>query len=336
MTLKTIALIGWICFALDALFVLGLFMTKNMGDDAAGRGMATGFAIVLAPILLVAGGILLWGTRSGSKAGIIAGALFTGLPFIFVGANFVTGMVGKMERAASLSRRGKFRDSALTQIAKKIDEGDTTAVRALLNGATLDFSQRDAFDHTLLGVAVDRATSMESGPAHKAMVRVLLDAGVPYTADAIGLEADWFSAWACSSGDMYNDMLEAALKHGADPNANERYDDHPMIFSYNMSMPKIRMLVQYGADVQRRSKRSDRLGWSTLMNAVYLREWEWAQFFLDQGVPADYKSADGSSALSILRERVTEEPESAKSEAYDKVRAALERAHASKSSPASK
>jgi len=300
-----------------------------MGVDAAGRGMATGFAIVLAPILLVAGGILLWGTRSGSKAGIIAGALFTALPFLLVGANFVSGMVGKAERAASLSRRGKFRDPALTQIARRIAEGDTAAVRSMLSGATLDFSQRDAFDHTLLGVAVDRATAMGSGPGHNAMVRVLLDAGVPYTADATQLGGDWFSEWACSSGDMYNDMLEAALRHGADPNANERYDDHPMIFCYNMTMPKLRMLMQYGADVHRRSARIDRMGWSTLMNAVYLREWDWAQFFLDQGVAADYKSADGSSALSILRERVAEEPGSATGDAFGKVRAVRERADTS-------
>jgi hypothetical protein len=242
-------------------------------------------------------------------------------------------MVGKVERAASLSRRGKFRDPALTQIARKIADGDTSAVRAMLSGATLDFSERDAFDHTLLGVAVDRATAMESGPGHSAMVRVLLDAGVPYTADATQLRGDWFSEWACSSGDRYNDMLEAALRHGADPNANERYDDHPMIFSYNMTMPKLRLLVQYGADVHRRSARTDRMGWSTLMNAVYLKEWEWAQFFLEHGVSEDYTSADGSSALSILRERVAEEPESAKGEAYDKIRAALERAEAL-SSPA--
>lgn len=324
MTLKTVALVGWICFALDALFVLMLFITKNMGDDAAGRGMATGFALVLAPILLAAGGILLWGTRSGSRTGTITGALLTSLPFILIGANFLSGMIGTAERAASLSRRGKFRDPALTQIAKRVAEGDTAAVRALLAGAKLDFTQRDAFDHTLLGVAVDRATSMESGPAHKAMVRVLLDGGVPYTADATKPGRDWFADWACSSGDLYNDMLEAALRHGADPNANEPYDDHPMIFCYNMTLPKLRLLVQYGADVQRRSQRSDRMGWSVLMNAVYLREWEWAQFFLDQGVAPSYAAPDGTTALSILRERVEEEPESATGEAYEKVRAALD------------
>jgi hypothetical protein len=322
---ESVALVGWICFAVDALLVLGLFVSKNVGDDAAGRGMATGFGIVLMPVLLVAGGILLWGTRSGSKAGIIGGALLTGLPFIILGANFVTGMVDKMDRAASLSRRGKFRDAALTEIAKAIASGDTAAVRRLVAGATLDFTQRDPFDRTLLGVAVDRATETDAGPGHKAMVGALLDAGVPYAADATEIDGNWFSEWACSHGDTNNALLQAALRHGADPNANERYDEHPMFFCYNMTLPKIRMLVQHGADVQRRSQRIDRMGWSALMNAVYLREWEWALYFLEQGVPAGYKSEDGSTALSILEERVREEPGSGQGEAYEKLRSVLER-----------
>lgn len=325
MSLKTVSLIGWICFGLDALLVLLLFATKNVGDDAAGRGMATGFAVVLTPILLLAGGILLWGTRSGSRTGIIGGAMFTALPFLLLGANFVSGTIGRIERGISQSRRGKFVDPALTRIARLIEQGDTAGVRAALQGASLDFAQRDPFDRTLLGVAVDRATGMGSGPEHKAMVRILLDSGVPYDPEATRPGNDWFAEWAGSSGDMYNDMLEAALQHGADPNTRERFEQHPVIFSYHMSPAKLRMLVEHGADVHRRSERPDRLGWSALMNAVYFREWESAAFFLEQGVDPDYKSADGSSALSLFRERAGEERDTT-GEAFLKVRQGLERA----------
>lgn len=51
MSIKTVATIGWICFAINALFVLSLFVFRNVGDDAAGRGMAQGFALVLTPVL---------------------------------------------------------------------------------------------------------------------------------------------------------------------------------------------------------------------------------------------------------------------------------------------
>jgi hypothetical protein len=325
MNLKTVGMIGWICLAIDAILVLALFVSKNVGDDAAGRGMATAFGIALAPILLVTGGILWWATRSGSRAGVIAGAMLAGLPFILLGARFVTGFAGTVDRAVSESRRGKFHDPVLTRIAAAIKAGDSTAVRTLLAGSHPDFGERDSFDRTLLGVAVDGATAMGAGPGQRAMVGVLLAAGVPYTADATKRGGDWVSEWACSYGDAHNAMLEAALLHGANPDADERYGNHPMIFCYNMTLPKIRLLVQHGADVQRRSRRPDRMDWSVLMNAIYLREWEWALYFLEQGVPAGHRAPDGNDALSILRLRVAEDPASATGESYARLRELLER-----------
>ena len=63
--MKPLLVIGWILLALEALFVVMQAVTKNVGDDAAGRGMAGGFAIVLAPIVLVAAGLFYWGSRGG-------------------------------------------------------------------------------------------------------------------------------------------------------------------------------------------------------------------------------------------------------------------------------
>ncbi|MBC7841914.1 MAG: hypothetical protein H7099_06365 [Gemmatimonadaceae bacterium] len=60
--MKPLIVIGWILLALEALLVVMLAVTKNVGNDAAGRGMASGVAIVLAPIVLVAAGLFYWGT----------------------------------------------------------------------------------------------------------------------------------------------------------------------------------------------------------------------------------------------------------------------------------
>lgn len=54
----------WVFFLLDAVFVAMLAIQKNMGDDAAGRGMALGFAMMLAPVVAVAGCLLAWGQYS--------------------------------------------------------------------------------------------------------------------------------------------------------------------------------------------------------------------------------------------------------------------------------
>ncbi len=330
MTLKTTLVLGWIAFALDLIFVIGLFATRNVGDDAAGRGMATGFAMVLAPVLLLAGGILLWGTMSGARLGIIGGAIFTGLPFIVLAFKFASGQVENASRAVSQSRRGKFSDAQLTQVAKAVQAGDTAKVIALLHGRKFDFSQRDVFDHTLLGIAVEATTDMFAEPGHKQMVRVLLENGVPYAPDATEIGGDWFAAWAGSSGDFQIDLVEVALEHGANPNTNERYDDSALILSGNMTVAKLALLTKHGADVNVRSKRTDRPGWSTLMNAVYLGEWEWAMFFLQKGVAVDYRATDGKTVRDILKERATDDVAAGESAgpAYDAFVKALDAASA--------
>jgi hypothetical protein len=61
------------------------------------------------------------------------------------------------------------------------------------------------------------------------------------------------------------------------------------------------------------------------MNAVYFREWQSARFFLEQGVDPDYKSADGSSARTLFRERQGEERDTTGA-AFMTVRSALEHA----------
>ena len=71
------------------------------------------------------------------------------------------------------------------------------------------------------------------------------------------------------------------------------------------------------------------MDWSVLMNAMYLREWEWALYFLEQGVPAGYRAPDGNDALSILRLRVAEDPASATGESYARLRESLERPQSS-------
>ncbi|MFN8572976.1 MAG: ankyrin repeat domain-containing protein [Gemmatimonadaceae bacterium] len=299
-TLKTVSTIGWICFGIDALLVVSFFITQNVGDDAAGRGMATGFAIVLTPILLLAGGILYWATRSGSRAGIIGGTLFTALPFIALAVGRLNQVVDRFGRSAAMARRGKFKDPALTRVAAAVLVGDTIAVDTLLKGTAVDFTQRDTFDHTLLGVAVDQATDLMRGPKHPEMVGFLLAHGVPYATDATEVNGDWFATIVGDTGDRYNDVLEAALKHGANPNTKARYDDFPLLFSLNMTVAKAELLLKYGANLQGRSERTDRPRWTALMNAAYMGQWDLASFFLQRGVPVQYKAPDGNDVFSVM------------------------------------
>ncbi len=106
--LRAFLILGWVCVAAEVLFVVSLLSARNMGDDAAGRGLGTAYGAVLAPIVLLVGGTLLWGTLTGSRPKIVAGSLLSALPlFVMI---FVTakGMVRKAGRAWVATGAGAF------------------------------------------------------------------------------------------------------------------------------------------------------------------------------------------------------------------------------------
>jgi hypothetical protein len=297
---QVVSLIGWSCFALELLFVLMLLRSRNVGDDAAGRGLGTAFGLVLLPLVLLVGGTLLWGTLAKSVAITRAGALLAALPFLVMVFMTARGMLQKGNRAINQTRIGAFADPTLTGVARAIDNGDSAAVKRLLLGATPDFAQRDAFGRTLLGHAVFRATSYDGTPAQRAMVRVLLEHGVPYAADATEVDGDWATEMAVRSEDSAIDLLDVALQHGADPNAIVRGDDEPVLFAVSMTPAKADLLVSHGADVRAVAPGGFRKGWTGLMNAAYQGQWEMARWFLAKGVPIDYVAPDGMTLAKVI------------------------------------
>jgi hypothetical protein len=181
---KPLIIAGWILLALEALFVISLALQKNMGDDAAGRGMATGFAVLLAPIVLIAGALFVWGTRSGPKAAFWAGFCMIVSPLACGAFTTATGMLKKAERAVDRAQYGQFDDAKLTRLAHAIDSEDTTAIRELLDASPTDWTARDRRDQTILGHAIVKALD-DYGRTSPECVRLLLEAGAPPAVDAI-------------------------------------------------------------------------------------------------------------------------------------------------------
>jgi hypothetical protein len=302
MSLKTLAAFGWLFFALDAFFVVTLFLTRNVGDDAAGRGMATGFGIVLAPIVLLAGAALWWAQRSGSFGGVFAATLLVGLPFLILAKNVVMGPVSAIERAIRRSGEGKFTNPALTGIASAIARGDTAAVRELAATPGIDFSARDRKGRTILGIAVSRATDGNASSGDIELVRMLVAAGAKYADDAIQENGRMFADVVFDSGDRNAELIDLLLVAGADPNATERWDGRPLLLHYSMTVAKARVLLAHGANLQVRDTRTDRPEWDVLMNAVYTKNWALASFYLEQGVDTAWKAKDGKTVRDVLGE----------------------------------
>ncbi|MDQ6611891.1 MAG: hypothetical protein M3Y64_05625 [Gemmatimonadota bacterium] len=78
---------------------------------------------------------------------------------------------------------------------------------------------------------------------------------------------DWFRDLVVSGGDQQNDIVEMALKAGANVDARDAYDKKAMIFSYDIPASRLAILVNHGANLQV----FDEKRWTLLMNAVYFK-----------------------------------------------------------------
>jgi len=307
LTFRIISIIGWICLALDTAFVVALFVVRDAGSDAAGRGIGRGWALVLLPVLLSVGGLLCWATRSGSKIGLVVSTLLVALPFLMLTQGRITQMSENVRARAQQAEHGQFVDAHLNRVVAAIDAGDTSALQQLLasntaNGVVLNHTERDRAGETLLGFAVTRALAYDASPERIAALRILLKLGVPYAADAQAVGRDWSYEALTSGSEHSTEIANIALDAGADSNQQDRYDRYPIIMSYQLNVPKLQLLVQHGANVHARNERGE----TTLYNMVRFKKYAEALFFLEHGVDPETAASDGTTMQEELDKGVRE------------------------------
>lgn len=303
--MKLAFLIGWVCLAIELIFVVFLFITQNAGDDAAGRGMATGYAIVLLPLLLISGALLYWGQSSSSKAFQWVALLVVTFPFLIIGGlwakNAITNAVDSMQAAHA----DDFDDPRLTALARAIDGGNPKTLESLLEtSGPIDWQARNQSNETLLGYAIRTPNSDADGDRYFKTLRMLLAHGAPLTGDPTYPGKPLLAAIFNDDSPTSLTLLRTMLEAGVDPNTRDD-DDLPLIHLTNswQGVKKVELLVEFGVDLQARNNRQDRPQWTALMNAAYMQDWDLALYFLDHGVSPDYKAPDGNTVASILADR---------------------------------
>lgn len=307
--MKLLITIGYVLLVLEVGFVLMLFLSRDMGDDAAGRGMARGFAMLLGPLVLVAGGLFLWGTRGGPR-----GALWTGIALVYIpmllGAVSMGGnLFRSLDRTLGKAQHGRFADKSLTALARAISRVDTAQVAALLAAGHPDWDARDQIGRTLLGHAIDVAIGSGNDPNQVAIVRQLIDAGAPVRDTELAAERTMASV--SEHNLVYHlygvpnphslAILDLVLSRGLSPDQVDE-DSIPIYFSTYTTLAALEALGKHGADFTRLDPRQDRLHQNALMAWLNLREWDICTFLLEHGVSPTYVAPDGRSARSILAE----------------------------------
>jgi hypothetical protein len=307
--MKLQVMASWSLLALEAAFVLMLALQRNMGDDAAGRGMASGFALLLAPVVLTAAALLWWGSRGGPAAAWWLGFCIVMSPVAYGSFNFSSGMLKKIDRGLWQAQQGRFADARLRDLARAIDTQDRSATQRLLAAGPVDWAARDRWGRTLLGHAVQKALADNGASNRPAFVHLLLAAGAPPAVDA--LAAHETSASVSEHNLVYHlygvhnpnalAVMDRVLAAGASPEVVDE-DGRPIYFSTYTVLPALEILARHGANFTHLDPRSDRLQHTALMNAASMQMWAEAAFFLRHGVSPDHRAPDGQTLQSILAE----------------------------------
>jgi hypothetical protein len=245
---KIAIIAGWILLAIETALVLYMFVQPNVGDDAAGRGMALGFGIVLGPVLLISAALFIWGQRGGPRVAFWTGFGIMAIPLAFIVINSGSRRIGELDRAAGKARSLIFDDKRLTRLSRAIEAEDTATVRAIIAEGPVDFTARSRAGRTPLGRAIEHAADYWSTPVALEPVRMLLAAGAKPLPNVISPEysqgepdAHLMIAWVF--GQNYKNtlpLLDMLFAAGADPNTRDN-DGEPLYISPQATLPVLEM-----------------------------------------------------------------------------------------------
>jgi hypothetical protein len=297
--MKIALVLGWVLFALDALFAASFFFVRSGGGDAAGRGMAAGLGMILLPLVLLAGALLLWAQMSNSVALQSAALLAVSLPFLAGGGLWLSNWFDARRHTHDQQQAGRFAEPRLSSIAAALDGHDFAAAEALLRQRpAVDWAAVDAHGNTLLEHAVTRVLADYSGDAGVPGVTLLLAQGAPLP------QPELVQAIFEGNAPGAVPLLNAVLQAGVDPNSKDRFGEPFVHLSHvYRGREKLELLAKYRANLQVLSSRTDRPQWNALMTAVAMGNPEAARFLLEHGVSATYQAADGQSAEKMMEAR---------------------------------
>jgi hypothetical protein len=327
--LEILIFAAWGLLALDTLILLAAMIYRDMGDDAAGRGMALGLGLIGLPFPLTGGAALYAGGRADSWPAVIGALLLLALPFLLFFGTRVESVVRDVRWFFHRRTVGRYPDPALRQLARAIETGDLQTMRMVL-ASHPNLDGRDPVGFDLLSRAMSqprlRDPDLEAdGERGVEAVRLLLDAGMDPTRDqgAGGLSCFLTLCYSRRSDPVFERVFRLFLQHGADANELDSNGQPPIFHVWN-SLDAIRALLEHGADIDGRSRGGD----TPLRYFVRYRHWQAALLLLDRG--ADINVRDGNG---LTLERALEDHPALLGEplpdGYYEVKAAIERRRAS-------
>lgn len=302
--MKTITITNWVLIGLYVLLILYTLLGINRsGNDAAGRGMEAGFAVVgcIAVAILLVLNVLPYRT-----ARIIA-LVILGLPMLLILYNGISNYLVSRQYDRNEEARSNgsffFDDQPRREIAAAIAAADTTRLRALLQKPVSNLDEMGYDATTLLDFAALRSIHSQAPAKSLRCLEILLEKGATIQGPDSTHKPTHFLV--CKTGSAA--LLEWFLKKGADPNAKPA-ESSPLIFevmSYGEERrEKVALLLNYGADPNTLAVNTGnavRDWYSPLMHAAQEQLWDICQLLLEKDADVTYRTPQGDDLEKIMK-----------------------------------
>jgi ankyrin repeat protein len=288
--MRIFLIFGWSLVALEGLLMLAALVSRNMGDDAAGRGVAAMFGLVGLGLIAAAAALLYFGGRAHSWIGVALGTGLLVLPLIFLLRTAATSGLQELQYRISAAKTGRFPDTRQRELAAAIQASDVERMRTIL-ALRPNLTGRDPIGYDLLSFAVKRVQTGEGGVEP---VRLLLDAGMDPNQSRTPSGLVLLSDLAETSNANGKEVVRLLLEHHADPNVLHSGTNRPPL-DVAEDPEIIKMLVAHGANVNWRGKRS-----TPLIHSILTSHWDNAIYLIGIGADLQLQAGDGTTPASAI------------------------------------
>ena len=295
--LKILIIAAWLVFAADAFLVGAAIVTRDMGDDAAGRGLALGWSLIGLVFVAAGGAALFFAGRAQSWLGVGGSMFVLAMPLLLFSGSDVESWFHNIGVGISNRKYEKemlaYPEPAQRELALAIEIGDVAEMQKVL-ATHPNLNGRNAARYDLLSRAISLTAG--SGPDGKSAqrveaVRLLLEAGMdpnqshdPDGHSPVAMVSYRFDDPPCA------EVFRLLLDRGADPNGLDA-SKRPVIFDACQNLDNVRALLDRGANIEIR----DSEGNSPLLFYVWNGRWDAAALMLDRGVNIDVVNQQGTT-----------------------------------------
>lgn len=282
--------------AFAALIASAMLVLERSSSPEFGRGIGKLLAVAILVVVVLAGLLLYWLTRSRSTVGLAVVMVLIAWPVFVLISRPVKAGFNRWQEAREYARIGSFADKAANAMAEAILADDVGRLKELVGDKPLPaVRDRAGLDWVALSCVAlaERGASVEP-------LRVVLEAGTDPKATRLpeGMQLLHFLILNRYRAPQALAAMELLLRHGIDPNQVIEETGSSALAIAGDDPEAVRLLLNHGAAIDQLGE----YGATALVAFVGHRYWESALQLVERGAKLDLADRNGLSVDCYLKD----------------------------------